>query len=143
MEYLETMGVAVVGYQTDELPAFYTRHSGFGVDYRCDTPAEIAKALSTKWKLQLQGGMVIANPVPDIHALESMKTEQIIKRVNQEVLDQGITGKKITPYMLQRIEELTGGNSLHTNIHLVLNNARLGAKISLAYSEITTETQGP
>lgn len=142
LEYLETKGVAVVGYQTDELPAFYTRESGFAVDYRCDTPAEIAEALKTKWDLNLRGGMVIANPVPEIFALESKKMEKIINRVHLEVNDLNLSGKKITPYMLQRIEELTGGDSLHTNIQLLLNNARLGAKISLAYSKLTMEAEG-
>jgi pseudouridine-5'-phosphate glycosidase len=136
LEYLETKGVAVVGYQTSELPAFYSRDSGFSVDYRGETPAEIAAALKTKWDLNLQGGIVIANPVPEIHALNSVDIEELITRVNQEVLDLDISGKDITPFMLQRIEELTGGNSLHTNIHLVINNAILGAQIAVEFSRL-------
>ena len=132
LEYLETKGVAVVGYQTHELPAFYTRESGFAVDYRCDTAEEIAHALTTKWALNLHGGMVIANPVPEQFALDPEKVQQIIARVEQETTEQGITGKNITPYMLNRIEELSAGESLQTNIELVLNNARLGAQIASA-----------
>ena len=136
LEYLETKGVAIVGYQTSELPAFYTRDSGFSVDYRCETAADIAAALKTKWDLKLQGGIVIANPVPEIYALNSATIETIINRVNQEVIDLEISGKNITPFMLQRIEELTGGNSLHTNVQLVINNARLGAEIAADYSRL-------
>ena len=136
LEYLETRGVAVVGYKTDELPAFYTRDSGFAVDYRCDTATEIAEALKTKWDLNLRGGIVIANPVPGDYALESKMIGQFISQADKEVSDLGISGKNITPFMLRRIGELTGGNSLRTNIQLVLNNAKLAAQIAVAFSAL-------
>ena len=136
LEYLETKGVAVVGYRTNELPAFFARDSGFAVDYRCDSAIEIAEALKTKWDLNLRGGMVIANPVPAIYALESNMIEQSIAQADREVSELGITGKNITPHMLRRIEELTGGKSLQTNIPLVLNNAKLGAQIAVAFSNL-------
>ena len=130
----------MVGYQTNQLPAFYTRDSGYAVDYRCDTPEDIATMLKTKWDLNLRGGMVIANPVPEIFALDSGKMEKIINQAHYEASDHGISGKHVTPYMLRRIEELTAGNSLHTNIQLVLNNARLGAQIAVAYADLSRET---
>ena len=112
------------------------RDSGFTVDYRCNTAAEIARALKTRLDLDLGGGMVVANPVPEIYALDSKKIEQIIEQADREVSDLEITGKNVTPYMLNRIEELTAGNSLQTNIQLVLNNARLGAQIAVALSRL-------
>ena len=132
LEYLETKGVAVIGYQTDELPAFYSRNSGFGVDYRCDTLDEIATLLSSKEKLCLRGGMVITNPVPHIHSMDPDKVNKIVQQVELEVADLGITGKNVTPHMLARIEELTTGESLQTNVQLILENARLAAEIAIA-----------
>ena len=130
LEYLETHGVPVLGYQTDEFPAFYTRSSGFGVDYRMDSPLEIARLLKAKWALDLQGGVVIANPIPEAWQLDAARMEQTIQVAVMEAENLGIRGKKITPFLLAKIEQLSGGDSLKSNIQLVLNNARLGAEIA-------------
>ncbi|WP_409421159.1 pseudouridine-5'-phosphate glycosidase [Pseudaeromonas sp. ZJS20] len=130
LEYLETQGVPVIGYQTEELPAFYTRHSGFPVDYRLDTPAEIAAALRVKWELGLQGGAVVANPIPEQFAMPKADIDAAINQALNEADTQQITGKASTPFLLARVCELTGGNSLASNIKLVLNNAALGAQIA-------------
>ena len=135
LEYLETHGVPVLGYQTDEFPAFYTRSSGFGVDYRMDSPLEIARLLKAKWALDLQGGVVIANPIPEAWQLDAARMEQTIQVAVMEAENLGIRGKKITPFLLAKIEQLSGGDSLKSNIQLVLNNARLGAEIA---RELTT-----
>lgn len=127
LEYLETHGVPVLGYQTDEFPAFYTRRSGLRVDYRLDTPEEIARLLRTKWELGLQGGVVIANPVPEAHQLDAQVMETAISNALTDAERQGIKGKAITPFLLARIEQLTGGQSLAANIELVCDNARLAA----------------
>jgi pseudouridine-5'-phosphate glycosidase len=132
LEYLETQGVPVVGYQTDRLPAFFARDSGFPVDCRLDDAGQIARALQAKWGMGLRGGMVIANPIPEAHALPSNVMDAAIDRALQEAGDRGITGKAITPFLLARVNELTGGDSLAANIELVLNNARLAAAIAVA-----------
>ncbi|MFT5140722.1 MAG: pseudouridine-5'-phosphate glycosidase [Lysobacterales bacterium] len=132
LEYLETHGVPVVGYQTDELPAFYSRSSGFNVDYRLDSASGIAAALKTKWSLGLTGGVVIANPIPAEAALDASLVEQFIAQAISEAGQHGISGKDLTPYLLSRVEELSGGESLKANIALILNNARLGAQIAAA-----------
>jgi pseudouridine-5'-phosphate glycosidase len=132
LEYLETHGVPVVGYQTSELPAFYSRSSGFDVDYRLDSADEIAAALQTKWSLGLNGGVVIANPIPTEAALDASLIEQFISQAILEASQQGKSGKELTPYLLSRVEELSGGESLKANIALILNNARLGAQIAAA-----------
>lgn len=132
LEYMETQGVPVIGYQTAELPAFYTRESGFNVDYRLDTPAAIAEALRVKWALGLAGGAVVANPIPAADAMPKADIDAAIEQALQEADDQHITGKASTPFLLARVCELTGGNSLASNIQLVLNNAALGAKIAAA-----------
>jgi pseudouridine-5'-phosphate glycosidase len=133
LEYLETHGVAVVGYQTDALPAFFTRDSTFKVDYRLDSAAEIAAVLSAKWSLGLKGGMVIANPIPEAYAMPRAAIDQAIEQALQEATQQGISGKASTPFLLARVSQLTGGDSLASNIQLVLNNARLAAAIAVAY----------
>lgn len=130
LEYLETHGIPVIGFKTGDFPAFYTRRSGFGVDYRLDTPEEIAHLLDTKWKLGLTGGAVIANPVPEEFQMDADLIEKTIQEAVREAEKTGVKGKKITPFLLARIEELTGGKSLETNIRLVLNNAVLAADIS-------------
>lgn len=130
LEYLETQGVPVIGYQTEELPAFYTRESGFKVDYRLDTPAAIAEALHLKWELGLAGGAVVANPIPTAHAMPKADIDAAIAQALREADEQGIKGKASTPFLLARVCELTGGNSLAANIQLVLNNAALGARIA-------------
>ena len=130
LEYLETHGVPVIGYQTDEFPAFFSRKSSLPVDYRLETPEAIAKALKIKWSLDLSGGVVIANPIPAEaevdYAFINKATEKAIKIADKN----GIKGKEITPFLLAKIEELTGGKSLIANIQLVLNNARLAARIA-------------
>lgn len=136
LEYLETKGVPVVGFQTDTLPSFYTRDSGFAVDYRIDTPVDAAAAMKTKWDLQLQGGMVIANPIPEAHALNSKEINSVIDDAIMEMKQKGITGKDTTPFLLARIAERTGGKSLDANIQLVLNNAKVAAKIAVAFAQL-------
>lgn len=130
LEYLETHGVPVVGYQTDTLPAFFTRDSAFRVDYRLDSAADIARALHAKWSLGLRGGMVIANPIPPEHAMEREAIDAAIAQALAEAQAQRIGGKESTPFLLARVCELTGGDSLASNIELVLNNARLASAIA-------------
>ena len=133
LEYLETHGVPVLGYQTDEFPAFYTRSSGLPVDYRTDTPLEAARILHAKWALGLAGGIIIANPVPEAYAMPSAKIETAIRRALAEAEARGVKGKAITPFLLSRIEELTEGKSLEANIQLVINNARLAAEVAVGF----------
>ncbi|MBE5778632.1 MAG: pseudouridine-5'-phosphate glycosidase [Clostridiales bacterium] len=130
LEYLETKGVTVIGYGTDELPAFYCRKSGFGVDYRMDTPAEIASAIAVKETCNLKGGMLITNPIPEEYAMPDDAMTACINQAIEEANAQGIKGKNITPFLLDRIKTLTDGKSLAANIQLVLNNAKLGAQIA-------------
>ncbi len=132
-EYLETQGVPVIGYQTDSLPAFYTRESEHSIDYRLDSAQEIAQALKAKWELKLNGGAVIANPIPEEFAMAPETITNAIETALREADEQGISGKASTPFLLARVCELTGGNSLDSNIQLVLNNARLGAQIAQEY----------
>ncbi len=136
LEYLETRGVPVVGYRTDALPAFYTRDSGFGVDYRVDSPDEAAAALHAKWCMGLKGGAVIANPIPEEHALDRTEMDERIEEAIAEMNAKGITGKDTTPFLLAKIAEATEGRSLEANIQLVLNNAALAAQIASAYAEL-------
>ncbi|NGQ97430.1 pseudouridine-5'-phosphate glycosidase [Brevibacillus sp. SYP-B805] len=135
LEYLETQGVPVVGYQCSEFPSFYSRESGFGVDFRLDTPEEVATLMDTKWKLGLRGGLVIANPVPEADALDHREIEGVIETALREAKEQGITGKQVTPFLLDRVKQLTAGKSLATNIALVKNNARVAAQIAVAYQQ--------
>ena len=128
LEYLETKGVPVIGFGTDELPAFYTRHSGFKVDYRIDSPEELAAAFRAKLEMGLHGGMLVTNPIPEEY---SMPADVINRAIDQAIADanrQGIHGKETTPFLLARVKDLTGGDSLAANIQLVLNNARLAAR---------------
>ncbi|KKX54973.1 pseudouridine-5'-phosphate glycosidase [Brevibacillus borstelensis] len=133
LEYLETQGVPVVGYRTDEFPSFFARESGFGVDFRLDAPEEVATVMDTKWKLGLDGGLVIANPVPEKDALDHGKIEAVILQALKEAKENGIAGKKVTPFLLSKVKELTEGNSLQTNIALVKHNAAVAAQIAAAY----------
>ena len=136
LEYLETKGVTVIGYGTDELPAFYTRKSGFGVDYRLDTPAELAAAFHAQRAMDLKGGMLVTNPIPEEY---SMDADVINAAIDQAVADckaQGIHGKATTPFLLARIKDITGGDSLDSNIQLVFNNARLAAKTAAELSKL-------
>lgn len=134
-EYLETLGVPVLGYQTSSLPAFYTRTSDETVDYQLDTAEAIASFLQAKWTLDLQGGVVIANPIPEAYAMDKAKIDQAIAQALQEADEQNVSGKDSTPFLLARVAELTGGDSLASNIQLVLNNARLGAEIAAQYCQ--------
>lgn len=131
LEYLETKGVPVIGYGTDELPAFYTRKSGFSVDYRVDDERELAQAIKAKWELNLHGGLVIANPIPEQYQMDYDLINQTINQAVKEAEEQGISGKESTPFLLARVKELTGGNSLEANIQLVYNNAELASRISI------------
>ena len=136
LEYLETAGVPVVGYQTDTVPAFYARSSGFPVDYRIDTPQEVAKALLSKYQLGIDGSVLITNPVPQEYALDPQDIEKTIDEALTEMDSRGITGKEATPFLLARIAEQTDGESLETNIKLVLNNAKVAAMIAVEYSNL-------
>lgn len=136
LEYLETKGVPVIGFGTDELPAFFTRKSGFHVDYRMDEPREIAEALKVKWDLGLDGGAVIANPIPEEYAMDSEVIARVIDKALVEAQSLGVKGKETTPFLLAKIQEITGGDSLDANIQLVYNNARLAARISQELSKL-------
>ena len=136
LEYLETHGVPVIGYGTGELPAFYSRHSGFSVDYRCDTPEEIAAIFRAQTEMGLKGGMLVTNPIPQEYAMDDQVINAAIDQAVAESVEQGIKGKEITPFLLARVSELTGGDSLDSNIQLVYNNARLAARIACAYAHI-------
>jgi pseudouridylate synthase len=130
MEYLETKGVSVLGYQTEELPAFFTRKSGFKVDYRVNTPEELARIYNAKEVLNLKGGLLVANPIPEEYAMDSDYISKSIDAACEESHKLGIKGKDTTPYLLDKIQKITGGKSLEANIHLVYNNVALGAKIA-------------
>jgi len=136
LEYLETHGVPVIGYRCDRLPAFFTRDSDFNVDARLDTAAEIARTMKAKWDLGLDGGLVIANPIPAPHALPRDRVDRAIAQALADAQDQRITGKALTPFLLARVNALTGGDSLLGNVQLVLNNARLAAAIAVAYAAL-------
>lgn len=133
LEYLETMGVPVVGFRTDEFPAFFTRRSGFGVDCRLDTPAEITHFLNVKWEMNLRGGAIIANPVPAEFEADPDMIQKAIETALDEAKKMGIGGKAVTPFLLSKIEKLTGGTSLKTNIELVCNNARLAGEVAVCF----------
>ena len=128
LEYLETKGVPVIGYGTDELPAFYTRRSGFGVDYRVDSPAELAAMFKAQQELGMKGGMLVTNPIPEQYAMDKEVIDAAIDQAIAESVEKGIHGKETTPFLLARVVELTGGNSLESNIQLVLNNAVVASK---------------
>lgn len=130
LEYLETNGVPVIGFRTDEMPAFYTTKSGFGVDYRVDSEAELAKALKAKWDLGLRGGAVVANPIPEAYAMDFDRITGAIESALQEAEKKGIKGKESTPFLLAKVKEITAGDSLEANIQLVYHNALLGAKLA-------------
>ena len=135
LEYLETKGVPVIGYGTDELPAFYTRHSGFGVDYRIDTPQELAAAFQAKTDCGLKGGMLVTNPIPEQYSMPKEVIDAAIEQAIREMDAAGIHGKQCTPFLLAKVKDLTGGDSLAANIQLVLNNARLAAQTAKALCE--------
>lgn len=130
LEYLETKGVPVIGYQTKELPAFYTRKSGFSVDYRLDTPAEIAAAWTAKLELGLKGGMLVTNPIPEEYSMDHEYINKCIDEAIEDAKADGIKGKETTPYLLAKVKSITGGSSLEANIQLVFNNAKLASRIA-------------
>jgi len=137
LEYLETQGVPVIGYKTEELPAFYTRKSGLKVDYKLDSPQEIAHFLKGKWELKLQGGVVITNPVPSLYQMDYSHITNIIENALLEANKLGIKGKESTPFLLEKITNLTQGKSLETNIQLVFNNAELASKVACEYTKLS------
>ena len=132
LEYLETKGVPVIGYGTEELPAFYTRTSGFKVDYRLDTPEELAAAFRAKMEMGLAGGMLVTNPIPEEYSMDPAVINRAIDEAVEDSRKLGIHGKETTPYLLARIKDITGGDSLASNIRLVYNNAELAAKTAAA-----------
>ena len=136
LEYLETMGVPVLGLNTDDFPAFYCRKSGFGVDFNAKTPADVAAIARAKWDLGLQGGMLIGNPVPEQYAMDFDRMSAVIDKVLAQAEAAGVKGKNITPFMLAHIVEETGGESLATNMQLAYNNARAAARIAVELSKL-------
>ena len=136
LEYLETKGVPVIGYGTEELPAFYTRQSGFRVDYRMDTPQELAAAFKAQNDMALGGGMLVTNPIPEEYSMPLSTINAAIDQAIAECNAQGIHGKETTPFLLARVAELTGGDSLASNIQLVYNNARLAAQTAAEYCKL-------
>ena len=135
LEYLETMGVPVVGYQTDEFPAFYSRESGLKVSARLDSPKEIAEFAQAHWHLGMRSAVLVTNPIPAVDAIPMSEMQPMIEQASAEVIQQGIHGQKLTPFLLSRISELTQGKSLKANLSLLLNNASLAAHIA---GEIST-----
>ena len=136
LEYLETKGVPVIGYGTEELPAFYTRQSGFGVDYRIDTPEELAAVFKASHEMGLKSGMLVTNPIPEAFAMPKAVIDAAIDQAIAECNANGIKGKETTPFLLARVAELTGGNSLDSNIKLVFNNAKVAAQTAVAYCKL-------
>lgn len=130
LEYLETLGIPVIGYKTEEFPAFYTRESGYKVNYKLDSAIDIAEMIKTKWELGLNGGVIIANPVPEVHSLDKNLIDKAIDEALIKADERGIKGKDVTPFLLSEIKNITGGKSLDSNIMLVLNNAKLAAEIA-------------
>jgi pseudouridylate synthase len=135
LEYLETKGIPVLGYLTEDLPAFYTRQSGYKTDAKMDSPEQVAEVLMTKWKLGLRGGILIANPVPEQYSLDFHEMERVINNALDEMKKKNIKGKESTPFLLGKVKELTAGRSLETNIQLILNNAKVAAKIAVAFAK--------
>lgn len=136
LEYLETHGVPVIGYGSDEFPAFYTRKSGFKADYRVDSPEIIAKALKAKWDLNLKGGVVIGNPIPEEFEMDYDTITNAIEDALKEAKEKGIAGKATTPFLLAKVKALTGGTSLVSNIELVYSNARVGSQIAIELAKL-------
>ena len=136
LEYLETKGVLVLGYQTNKLPAFYTKTSPYDVNYRVDNPKEIAEVLKNKWDMGIDGGVLITNPIPDEFSLDEEVMNKAIDDALIEMDKLGITGKKVTPFLLSKIKDITGGESLKSNIKLVLNNCKLASLIACEYNKL-------
>jgi pseudouridylate synthase len=138
LEYLETHGVPVIGYQTNEFPAFYSRKSGLVLQYAADSPEEIASFLNTQTTLNLKNGMIIANPIPESFEMEFVEINEAIEKALEEACSKKISGKAITPFLLSRIEQLTAGKSLDANIQLVFNNAKLAAQIAQSLASLSS-----
>ena len=136
LEYLETKGVPVLGYQTQELPAFYTRTSGLKVDYQVDSPEMLAKILKTQHDLGLHGGILVTNPIPEQYSMDADAINAVIDQAIAEAQEKGIHGKETTPFLLAKVKEITGGDSLEANIQLVFNNAKLAAQTAAAYPKL-------
>ena len=136
LEYLETMGVPVLGFKTKELPAFYTSHSGLSVDYQVDSAEEMAKIIKEKRENGLVGGILLTNPIPEEYAMDKETIDNAIETALRKMDEQGVKGKDCTPFLLKTITELTGGDSLESNIKLVLNNAAVGSEVAKAYAKI-------
>jgi pseudouridine-5'-phosphate glycosidase len=136
LEYLETHGVPVLGYQTEDFPAFYTRTSGYKVDYKMDSPLEVASALKSKWDMDLKGGVVIGNSIPEEYAMDEKIITDAIEGAVKEAAETGIKGKESTPFLLGKIKEITKGTSLDSNIQLVYNNAVVGTKIAVEFAKL-------
>lgn len=136
LEYLETQGVTVLGYESDRLPAFYLRDSGFGVDARVDSGVEVADMMHAKWGMGLRGGFVVGNPVPEEFEEDREQVTNAIEQALVELDEKGIKGKDSTPFLLARVKDLTKGESLETNIQLVYNNAKIASAIAVAYSKL-------
>lgn len=137
LEYLETQGVPVLGYQTEEFPAFYTRESGFKVDYKADSAEVVAKTLDAKWNMGLKGGVVVGNPIPEEHAMDKDFINGEIENALKAAAEQGVKGKKVTPFLLAYLKEKTAGRSLDSNIELVYNNAHVGSKIAVELAKLS------
>ena len=136
LEYLETFGVPVLGYQTSEFPAFYSKTSGFGVDYEAKDANEVARILKTKWDLGLQGGVLVGNPIPDEYSMDHNVIDKAIDKALDMAKEKGIRGKGTTPFLLATIKDLTGGDSFASNLQLAYNNARVASQIAVEYSKL-------
>ena len=136
LEYLETKGVLVLGYGTNILPAFYTKTSPYEVNYKVDTPQEIAEILKNKWDMSLEGGVLVTNPIPDEYSLDEKVMNSAIEKAILEMNELNITGKKVTPFLLSKIKDITSGESLKSNIKLVLNNCKLASLIACEYKKL-------
>ena len=136
LEYLETFGVPVLGFRTDEFPAFYCRTSGCKLDYCCQDEEEVAKIMNTKWDLGLKGGLVIGNPIPEEYALDFNEMEAVINKAIKLADEKGIRGKNITPFLLATIKDMTNGVAFASNVQLALNNARVAARIAVQYQKL-------
>ena len=136
LEYLETFGVPVLGFRTDEFPAFYCRTSGYKLDYCCQDEEEVAKIMNTKWDLGLKGGLVIGNPIPEEYALDFNEMEAVINKAIKLADEKGIRGKNITPFLLATIKDMTNGVAFASNVQLALNNAKVAARIAVQYQKL-------
>lgn len=141
LEMLETLSVPVIGYQCDEFPAFYSRASGLRVSARADSPAEVAAILAARWRLSDKGGVLIANPIPPIDEIPAARIQGQIAAALKDALAHGISGKEVTPFLLARMRDLTGGESQRANVALALSNAMLAGKIARALSMVIKQTR--